>query len=77
VANKTTDDFTKASTAVKAYLDALSELDMINMKATVQMFTKEELQDIVEHPECTEAKKAFINVAMFLKGIQEVQNATK
>ena len=62
----------KVTTAIQNYLDALSPLDMENMKATVAMFTKEELQAMQDDPNVSEQKKAFLIVAQFLKGIQHV-----
>lgn len=62
----------KAADAVKAYLDNLSELDSINMKATVAMFTKDELKAMASRPENSEQTTAFMQVALFLKGIQNV-----
>jgi len=61
----------KAADAVQAYLDKLSEMDQQNMKATVAMFTKGEINDLADNAQTPE-KKAFMLVASFLKGIQHV-----
>lgn len=63
----------KVGDVVQAYLDKLSELDMMNMKATVAMFSKSELKTMIADGDCHEERKAFLTVALFLKGLQNVK----